>query len=129
MSVPTGYKFYECKQCGNVVEMITVSGVPVVCCGEEMEPQIPNSSGAAPEKHLPVFEIEGNRITIRVGEAAHPMTEEHHISWIYMITKTGAQCRFLKPGMAPVAHFLLDEDEPVEIYAFCNKHGLWKTDV
>lgn len=129
MSVPTGYKFYECKTCGNVVEMITVSGVPVVCCGEEMEPVIPNSSGAAEEKHLPVFEIEGNRVSVQVGEVMHPMTEEHHIEWIYMITKTGAQCRFLKPGMEPKTVFLLENDEPKEIYAFCNLHGLWKIDV
>ena len=126
MSVPMGYQFYECKTCGNVVEMITASGVPVVCCGEEMQPIIPNSSGAAVEKHMPVFEVENGRVTVTVGEVTHPMTPEHRIEWIYMITKHGAQCRFLKAGDEPKAVFLLGDDEPKEIYALCNLHGLWK---
>lgn len=29
-------KFFVCKKCGNLVGMIKESGVPMVCCGEEM---------------------------------------------------------------------------------------------
>ena len=30
-------KFYICRHCGNLVEMIHDAGVPVICCGEKME--------------------------------------------------------------------------------------------
>ncbi len=29
-------KVYYCVHCGNVIEKLVDSGVPVVCCGEEM---------------------------------------------------------------------------------------------
>ena len=31
-------KFYICEKCGNVIEKIDDSGVPVVCCGQKMTP-------------------------------------------------------------------------------------------
>ena len=29
-------KFYECKHCGQIIEMVNDSFVPVTCCGEQM---------------------------------------------------------------------------------------------
>ena len=29
-------KFYICRTCGNIIEKINDSGVPVVCCGMKM---------------------------------------------------------------------------------------------
>ena len=34
-------KFYICKHCGNIIELLNSSGVPVVCCGDEMDELIP----------------------------------------------------------------------------------------
>ena len=30
-------KFYVCEHCGNIIEFVKESGVPVVCCGEKMK--------------------------------------------------------------------------------------------
>ena len=35
-------KFYKCAHCGNVVEKLVDSGVPLVCCGQKMEELVPN---------------------------------------------------------------------------------------
>ena len=47
-------KFFKCRHCGNVVEKVVDSGVPVVCCGKNMEELIPNTVEASGEKHIPV---------------------------------------------------------------------------
>ena len=36
-------RFYKCNHCGNVIEKVVDSKVPVVCCGEKMEELIPNT--------------------------------------------------------------------------------------
>ena len=44
-------KFFRCKVCGNIIEKIYDSGVPVVGCGEEMEELVANTVDASKEKH------------------------------------------------------------------------------
>ena len=36
-------KFYKCDHCGNVIDFMNASGVPVVCCGEQMKELIPGT--------------------------------------------------------------------------------------
>ena len=36
-----------------------------------------NTSDAATEKHVPVVTIDGNKVSVIVGEVVHPMLEEH----------------------------------------------------
>lgn len=122
-------KFYRCKYCGNIVGLINNAGVPLVCCGEEMEELIPNTIDAALEKHLPVIEKSGNKLTVKIGAIAHPMTEEHFIPWVYLETKRGGQRKILLPNEKPEATFELVNDEPLSVFAYCNMHGLWKTEI
>ncbi len=122
-------KFYICKHCGNLVGMIHRSGVPIICCGEEMSQLIPNTVEASGEKHLPVVTVSAGTIKVAVGSVAHPMTEEHSIKWIYLQSENGGQRKCLKPGTAPEVVFALGRDKPVAAYAYCNLHGLWKTDI
>ena len=75
-------KFYICKHCGNIIAYVHSSGVPVVCCGEPMQEIIPGTTDGALEKHVPVIEVEGNKVTVRVGAVEHPMLPEHYIEWI-----------------------------------------------
>ena len=75
-------KFYICKHCGNIIAYVRSSGVPVVCCGEPMQEIIPGTTDGALEKHVPVIEVEGNKVTVRVGAVEHPMLPEHYIEWI-----------------------------------------------
>lgn len=122
-------KFYVCETCGNIVEMVKESGVPVMCCGQKMKELIPGTSDGAVEKHVPVYEIEGNKVTVTVGSVEHPMADVHYIEWIVVETAKGAQKKALNPGDKPCAEFVLTEDDSVvAVYAYCNLHGLWKAE-
>ena len=120
-------KFYICKHCGNSVEMIEDAGVPVSCCGQNMTELVPGTSDGAAEKHVPVVAVDGNKVTVTVGEVEHPMLDAHYIVWIAIETSKGAQRKMLQPSEAPKAEFLLAEGETlVATYAYCNLHGLWR---
>ena len=122
-------RFYHCCHCGNIVEMIHNAGVSMICCGEKMYPLPLNREDASPEKHLPVVELENGVLRVRVGQAPHPMTLEHYIQWIYVKTPTGSMYRYLEPGQTPEAVFCLGAEQPSAVYAYCNIHGLWMTEL
>ncbi|MGI6108551.1 MAG: desulfoferrodoxin family protein [Eubacteriaceae bacterium] len=85
------------------------------------------SSDGAKEKHVPVINKEGNKVTVKVGEVPHPMTPEHWIEMIELFTDKGSYRKNLTPDDKPEAVFILDEGEaPVEAFEFCNLHGLFK---
>ncbi|MDD5823096.1 MAG: desulfoferrodoxin family protein [Firmicutes bacterium] len=119
-------KFYVCEHCGNFVGVIHDSGVPMMCCGQKMTEVIPGTTDAAVEKHVPVFTVDGNKVSVKVGSVEHPMADEHFIEWVAIETEQGAQRKTLKPGDAPAIEFALsDDDALVAVYAYCNLHGLW----
>ena len=120
-------KFYRCDHCGNIVTFVHSAGVPVMCCGQKMTELVPGTVDAAQEKHVPVVEVKGNVVHVKVGSVAHPMLEEHSIQWIALETSQGSQIKYLKPGEQPEAVFALAEGEQVvAAYEYCNLHGLWK---
>ena len=79
-------KFFVCKHCGKIIVVVKDSGVPTVCCGEDMVELIPGTTDAAVEKHVPVVNVEGNKVTVSVGSVTHPMLPEHFIEWILLVT-------------------------------------------
>jgi len=120
-------KFYRCKHCRQIVAKLVDKNVSVVCCGEQMEEIIPGSVDASKEKHVPVYKVEDSKVTVTVGSINHPMAPEHFIEWVLLETKFGNQRRLLTPGSEPVVEFaILPGDEVVNVYAYCNLHGLWK---
>ena len=120
-------EFYRCKHCGNVIAYAENKGVKVFCCGEAMEKIEPNTVDASQEKHMPVVEVKGNIVKVTVGSVAHPMTAEHNISWVAMETKQGNQRKKLLVDAEPTIEFALcDGDEVLNVFAYCNLHGLWK---
>ncbi len=120
-------RFFICEHCGNIVAMVKDSGVPVMCCGQKMTELKPNTTDAAGEKHVPVWEVRGNTVTVTVGAVEHPMVDAHYIEWVSLQTRQGNQRKALKPGQAPKVVFAICEgDEVVAAYAYCNLHGLWK---
>ena len=122
-------KFYICNHCGNIIAYVKSSGVPVVCCGEKMQELVPNTTDAAVEKHVPVIQIDGAKVTVTVGSAEHPMIPEHYIQWIALATRQGNQRKEHAAGTEPQAEFMLCEgDEAEAAYAYCNLHGLWKAE-
>ncbi len=122
-------KFYICEHCGNIVGMIHSAGVPLMCCGQKMTKLEAGVVEASLEKHIPVVAVEGNTVRVNVGSVTHPMSEEHHIAWVYLQTDRGGQRKCLKADSAPEVTFALAVETPVAVYAYCNLHGLWKTDL
>ncbi len=123
-------RFFICEHCGNMIEMVKSSGVSVVCCGKEMTELVANTVEASVEKHLPVVEVKDRIVNVKVGSVAHPMVQEHNIEWIYLETINGIQRKLLKVDSQPEMSFVLTEDdEPIAVYAYCNLHGLWKTEL
>ena len=120
-------KFYRCSHCGQIIAIVKETGVPVVCCGEPLTEVIPGTTDASLEKHVPVFTVEGNKVQVSVGSAAHPMLPEHYIEWVAIQTEFGNQRKQLRPGDEPKVCFsLCDGDEVKAVYAYCNLHSLWK---
>ena len=122
-------KFYVCSHCGNVIHKVHDAGVPVMCCGQKMEELIPNVVEASGEKHVPVASVENGVVSVSVGSVAHPMIPEHSIEWVYLESENGGQIQYLIPGSAPEVKFQVGNDKPVAVYAYCNLHGLWKSEL
>ena len=120
-------KFYKCEHCGKIIAIVKDSAAPVMCCGQKMTEIIACSTDAAVEKHVPVYEVNGNVVKVTVGSVAHPMTEAHLIEWVALKTTSGNQRKLLKAGSGPEVCFAICEGDKVEeVYAYCNLHGLWK---
>ena len=122
-------KFFICEHCGNIIGVIHDAGVPMMCCGQKMTQLIPGTVEASAEKHLPVVTADGDKVKVEIGSVAHPMAEEHSILWVYLQTDKGGQRKNLTVGEAPSVEFALCDEKPVAVYAYCNLHGLWKTEV
>ncbi len=119
---------FICKHCGNIIQFVRYAGVPVMCCGQKMELLEPNTTEGSHEKHIPVIEREGNKVTVTVGSVPHPMTEEHHIEFIILETKNTQQKIVLEHTGEPKAVFYIDSnDEVLNAYEYCNLHGFWKS--
>ena len=122
-------KFYICRTCGNLVNAINASGVPMMCCGKPMEALEPNTVEASGEKHIPAVTVEEGAVHVMIGSVEHPMVDVHYIEWVYLQTENGGQRIHLKPNQEPKVTFLLGNEKPVAVYAYCNLHGLWKTEL
>ena len=121
-------KFFKCAKCGKIAVLLKESACGTFCCGEEMAELKPGTTDASAEKHVPVLSADKNTVKVTVGSVAHPMEEKHFIEWIVVETKKGSQKVKLEADMEPKAEFILTEnDEFVAAYAYCNLHGLWKS--
>jgi len=89
--------------------------------GEELTA---NTVDAAQEKHVPVITITSDEVKVAVGSVEHPSLPAHYIEFIALVTVTGMQMKWLKPGDKPEATFKVNE-KPVAAFEYCNLHGLW----
>ncbi len=117
---------YKCERCGVIASVLHDAKGHMVCCGQDMVKLTENTTDAATEKHVPVIEREGNRVTVKVGSVLHPMTDGHYIEWIELVEGSTSHLKYLNPGEEPVAVFNV---EGADIYAraYCNLHGFWKS--
>ena len=117
----------KCKHCGAMVKVINDCKCPecgIICCDEPMTELVPNSVDAAFEKHVPTYEVRDGKIFVTVN---HVMEEEHYIEWICMVSDKKQCTTYFKPEEEAKTHFKYIPGS--KLYAYCNKHGLWKTDV
>lgn len=118
------------KKCNNCNAMIKVlkdcncNDCGIKCCGEEMNTLIPNSIDASHEKHVPTYELKDNKIIVKVN---HVMESDHFIEWISLVTNNTEKTIYLDHQDIPEVEF--DYIENSIIYAYCNKHGLWKKNI
>lgn len=145
-------RFFICTVCDNLIiqEKDSKSQFSFCCCGKKMKELIPQTSGEKSEDHLPILKFTGgisasHAAIVEIGNKPHPMTEDHHIEWVYLRTAQGGQLKYLKLNRFSQVTFALAEEDayaycsrPVckdcvfhckkgfAAYAFCNKDGLWK---
>ena len=86
-----------------------------------------NSVDAAVEKHVPVYERSEDEIVVKVGQVEHPMEKEHYIMWVAMVSDNQTTRIRLYPEQETTVRFKYIPQST--LYAYCNKHGLWKTEV
>ena len=120
-------RFYKCPICGNVIGLIDGDSKHLRCCGQEMIALTGNEKDGATEKHVPVYEKVEDEIVVRVGEIEHPMNKDHYIMWIAQVTDKKTTRVKLYPEQGTETRF--EYIPGSTIYAYCNKHGLWKTTV
>lgn len=121
--------FFKCRVCGNIIIKIHDSGITPSCCNRTMTELTPNSEEGSHDHHIPVTNcIDDSTLKVVIGKVEHPMTEEHRIRFICLETDKGCMIQYLKPGSRPEAIFIT-KDTPLAVYAYCNLHGLWKTDI
>ncbi len=119
-------EIYECKVCGNIVEVLRGGEGELVCCGQPMVKLTTNTVDASKEKHVPVIEKIAGGYKVKVGSVPHPMEAKHWIEWIELLVADGKAYRqFLSPGQAPEAIFMVDARQ-VSAREHCNLHGLWE---
>lgn len=105
-----------------------------------MEELKANTVDASQEKHVPVVtRLDDETIKVEVGSQPHPMTPEHHISFIYVVRgrkgifvslsgkdKAEAIVKLCSPKSC-VSNCRSQNPKPITVYEYCNLHGLWKT--
>ena len=119
--------FYRCPICGHVIGLIEGDSNNIKCCGQKMELIVANSVEASTEKHKPVYEKVEDEIVVRVGEIEHPMEKDHYIQWIAQMNDNQTTRIRLYPEQETTVRFKYIPG--ATLYAYCNKHGLWETEV
>ena len=109
-------RFYVCPVCGNVIR--TVGEAMICCCGITLPPLVPEEPD---EAHGMSVEPVEDELFVSL---AHPMTKEHYVSFIAAASDNGLQMIKLYPEGNAEGRFKRDRIKYV--YAYCNRHGLFR---
>ncbi len=112
-------KFYVCPVCGNVIQ--SIGEAVVSCCGITLPPLEANPMD---EDHLIHLEIVEDEYFVSLS---HPMKKDHYISFLAALSDQGIQ--FIKLYPEGNAEGRLKINRVKKIFAYCNRHGLFQTDV
>ena len=109
-------RFYVCPVCGNAV--FSVGEAVVSCCGitlPPLEPEEPDEAHAIREERVE------DEFYVTVD---HPMTKDHHISFLAAVWDGGTELVKLYPEWNAEARFRIRCVK--YLYAYCNHHGLFR---
>lgn len=108
-------KFYVCPICGNVVTALGEGSFS--CCGISLLPQEAEEPDA--EHDFAVERVENDwLITLD-----HPMTKDHFVSFVALVTMDGVRFKKLYPEQDVEARLPMGPSG--WIYLYCNHHGLF----
>ena len=112
-------KFYVCPICGNIIH--STGSTLVSCCGVTLPPLEPEE--AEGEHSIRIERVEDEHfVTLE-----HPMTKTHFISFLAHVTTDRLQLVKLYPeGNAETRLQLRGRGM---LYAYCNRHGLFRMKV
>ncbi len=112
-------KLYVCPICGNI--LFGMGDAAISCDGITLPPleaEVPD------EIHNIKIENVEDELFVTVD---HAMTKEHHISFLLAMTDCGILLHKLYPESDCVARF--KKSRVKFVFAYCNKHGLFKIKV
>lgn len=116
--------YYFCRVCGNLVPK---NEGQAECCNKQMTQITEGEDESVRPKHTPTVTVDSNTVNVTVGSPKHPMSDDHMIEWVYLKTDRGRYIKYLDVTKEPCVNFSLDNERPLEVSAYCNKHGLWRT--
>ena len=109
-------QFYVCPVCGNVIQ--TIGEALISCCGITLPPLEPETADA---EHGIQTEVVEDEYFVSID---HPMEREHYISFLAAVSDQTVQLVKLYPEGNAEARFKIDRVK--KLYAFCNRHGLFR---
>ena len=112
-------QFYVCPVCGNVIR--STGQAVISCCGVTLPPLTAEEPDAGHPLRARIVEDE------YYVTAEHPMTREHYISFLAAVSDHGVQLAKLYPEGGAEARFRIDRVK--YLYAYCNRHGLFRITV
>lgn len=114
----------KCCKCGKIVNVMNCNDKDIMCCNEIMLDIKSNVTECAIEKHLPSYKIINDKILVEVN---HVMEEDHYISFITLVKDNLEITKYLNYKLKAEVEFPYLKG--ATLYAYCNKHGLWKSDI
>ena len=119
-------KIIKCDTCGSfVLPLVKGDGES---CDSHMILMEAQTEGDKAAKHKPVVEIDGDNVTVKIGEIQHPADEDHFIQFVIVEAGSELFIKCFKPGETPEATFTIGSDkinEGIVAYELCNLHGRW----
>ena len=109
-------KFYVCPICGNVIH--TLGEALISCCGVTLPPLVAEDCDS--EHGIDMQSVEDEQFVT----LAHPMTKEHYISFVAYVTSD--RCQIVKLYPEGEAQLRLPVRRFGMLYAYCNRHGLYR---
>lgn len=111
-------KFYVCPVCGNI--LASTGETSISCHGLEL---MPLEAEQPDERHAITLERVEDELYVHVD---HPMSKRHFISFLAAISPDRVQLVKTYPESNAEARFKIDQVS--QVYAYCNKDGLFKAD-